>query len=97
MLCLSGFVGAHSENIELISLDKFQPVLLYKDNQTESNVYSDVPKFEFNSIGSTVSLTIENRNYDKDPIADVIADNYIWHEGSFVFDKTELIRYDSGN
>ncbi len=92
-LCLSGYAGAHAENVVLIDLARFEPVA-FENGQTKSyNIVSDVPYFIFSNDNSESFIT-DMRNYDKNPLTDSIRSYYHWVGNIFIFDKEENITYD---
>lgn len=92
-LCLSGYVGAHSENVVMVELNKFVPIAFADDENIGYNIISDAPYFVFNTA-SPRKLIVDMRNYDKNPLIDSIRSYYKWNGMRFVFDKSEEITYD---
>ncbi len=95
-LCLSGFVGAHAENVVLIDLTKFQPIEFTDFVGKHFNIISDVPYFIFSNNEKQIFIS-DMRNYDKNPLSDSIRNYYSWDGQRFVFDKDENITYDGKN
>lgn len=90
IVCLYGYVGVHSQNIQLFQIIDNQLEILYIVNQESklSNIFSDAPKFGFEDLNQSANLYfyIDNRNYDLDPTLDSWRLYYYFKDGEFVFD-----------
>lgn len=89
-LCLTGDVGAHSQNTQF---------LIYKDGNIQSldfetdamdwpNITSDLPRvriMDYNEDGA-LDILADQRDYDKNPLKDYIRLYYRYDDGKFVFD-----------
>lgn len=97
---ISGPAGAHSENRQYFIIDMNycpKPLSFVKNNGVSYNIYSDEPSFvlqDFNADG-IIDLAVEFRNYDLDPIVDLVRDIYLLNnEGhQFVFQRSEVGKY----
>lgn len=94
-ICISGYVGAHSQNIQLISFEdgKLTAATFVDNDSSQNRVSSDAPNFGFINSGEKTGIYIDNRNYDKDPTLDIIRSYYYFKEDAFVFDHSEEINY----
>jgi hypothetical protein len=96
IICVSGFVGAHSANIELIKLIDYKlvPINFNKDGSKITNISSDAPMFGFEDVNHNGELTffIDDRNYDLDPTLDSWRSYYYFKDGEFNFDHTISLR-----
>lgn len=92
-ICLTGNVGVHSMNLQIITVSsKLAPVKYEMDGILRENVTSDLPLFKFVDDG----VEVYNRDYDSDPLTKAIKDTYLRNSsGNFVFDKKEHIEYDN--
>jgi len=93
IMCLRGYVGAHSENVVMINLDKFIPIEFADDENIDYNIISDAPYFVFDTA-LPGELAADMRNYDKNPLIDSIRSYFKWDGTKFAFDKSEEITYD---
>ena len=71
-LCLTGLVGAHSQNIQIIHLlkDKLYPVDFVSDNDRSPNIYSDLPEIKVKNENNITVIDLKNRDYDNNPLID---------------------------
>lgn len=92
-ICIFGEVGAHSQNIQLIRWKDFAPVAFYdREGKRNFNVNSDVPSFDFNyAKGDKFRIYFDNRNYDMNPLVDIIRSYYYLGNNSFYFDTEERL------
>lgn len=94
-ICINGYVGAHSQNIQFLSLreNNLKPVQFINNNLKQNRITSDEPNYSLikDNHGDNVGISIDNRNYDKDPTLDIIRSYYYFREDAFVFDRSELI------
>lgn len=94
ILCLTGDVGAHSQNLSLIRVldDKLEPVYFMNGSDKLVNITSDVPNIQikdYNNDGKN-ELVIDSRDYDNDPTIDSIRNVYILKDGVFESTKETL-------
>ena len=91
LICVFGPVGAHSENIELISYqlqtNQLTPTIFNLDQSKSDNIASDAPLFGFEN-NNRLEFYVENRNYDADPTLDSLRSYYYFKDDEFLFDKT---------
>lgn len=96
-ICLWGYVGAHSENIQLITYNgaSYLPVQFINNDSTEDRITSDSPGFGFNNLNSnsTAEMYVDNRNYDADPTLDILRSYYYFIDGVFRYNRVESIHY----
>ena len=86
VLCLTGNVGVHSQNIALIRVynDKFQPIYFQNGAEKLANIVSDVPNIQlkdYNNDGKD-ELVVDSRDYDSDPTVDSIRNAYVFKNGN---------------
>lgn len=93
LLLLSGDVGVHAQNIQIIKIvdGKIKTVKIEENNNLLDNVVSDVPSFAVEDDMRT--LTVDLRDYDKDPTMFSKKNFYKWKNGRFVFDRVEDFSY----
>ena len=85
-LCLTGDVGAHSQNVQFILADKTLGAMDFRqsDGERSPNIVSDLPKIriiDYNSGGAR--LAAYGRDYDKNPLVDEVISYYENNEGVF--------------
>lgn len=89
-LCVEGVVGVHSKNIQLINSETLVPLNFYTENAAKSlSITSDVPSISFSSAERDPILYIDNRNYDLDPVVNIIRSYYDYKNDGYYFDKAE--------
>lgn len=97
IVCLSGYVGVHSENIQLIKFDgtNLNPVHFINNGSDENNIYSDAPIFGFADTNNDnlVDFYVDNRDYDNNPVLDTLRSYYYFIDGAFRFNNVESIHY----
>ena len=87
-ICVVGFVGMHSERVEVIkfSNNSFKKIYFQRDNLLSDNMISDAPNVIVdNKDEGSVKICVDNRNYDKNPLLDFFRTCYILN------DKNELL------
>jgi len=90
VVCLTGFVGAHSQNLQLVSIkdgDLGTVSFLTNGGNEAENIMSDLPKMrviDYNEDGKD-DIMVYNRNYDKDPLANSIVGTFEYEEGKYKF------------
>jgi len=87
VLCLTGNVGVHSQNLSLVRVlsNKFEPVYFKSGADKLLNIVSDVPNIrlkDYNNDGKD-ELIVDSRDYDNDPTVNSIESAYIWRDGNF--------------
>ena len=91
IICLVGDVGVHSQAISLVRQD----LSLVKINNNVSTNYltSDVPNYQIQDYNndSYDDLIVDDRDYDKNPMIDVVRRYYSGGPTSFIFDKEERV------
>src|SRR3989339_907218 len=90
LLCLTGYVGVHSQNIQLIGYDSsIKNIPFRKNDKALLSVYSDAPKFEISDQDSNqpAKVCLMNRNYDLDPLVDTTQDCYYFSEERFIYQE----------
>lgn len=91
-LCITGFVGVHSQNIQIIDLKNMLPIkFLDQTGVMRDNMVTDAPNYLLDKDKDKISIIIDNRNYDKDPIIDIKREYYYLKDNVFRFDQEELI------
>jgi len=99
LICLTGEVGAHSMNLQIIRLTSsgLRAVSFKTDNGSNSdNITSDLPFFSFKDVNNDrmIDLIVYNRDYDSDPLLYAIKSYYTRdQEGNYRFDSKERIGY----
>lgn len=94
-VCIVGDVGVHSQNIQLAR---------YKDGKItfakfingptgSENITTDEPKFNIDTSVSPVEFSIDNRNYDFDPVRNGVRSSYKYSNGLFTFTGSKDIVY----
>lgn len=96
-ICFVGDVGAHSRNIQVIKFrdNKFSVFKISQDGSSAESVVSDVPQFNFadkNNDG-LIDLIVDQRDYDTDPLNNIIRSIYYGNGSGFSFDSSENIPY----
>lgn len=90
IICIYGFVGVHSQNIQLFQIvdRQLEPLNIVNQESKLTNIFSDVPKFGFEDLNhdGNLYLYIDNRNYDLDPVLDSWRSYYYFKDGEFIFD-----------
>ena len=93
LLLLFGDVGVHAQNIQIVKVfdGKMKIVKIEENKNLLDNTISDVPSFAV--VDDMKTLTIDLRDYDKDPTMFSKRNFYKWQGGRFVFDKVEDFSY----
>lgn len=95
VVCLSGYVGVHSENIQLIEFDgkNLKPIYFFNNESNENHIASDSPMFGFIDINgdNLAEFYVDNRDYDKDPVLDILRSYYYFIDGVFRYHNVESI------
>jgi len=99
-VCVTGFVGAHSKNLQLIKYNNYQLSFYQftKEGVSTNNIYSDSPNFGFYDFtsDSKLDLIIDYRNYDKNPLEDIERMYYYFNtDNGFIYDGFEEINQSS--
>lgn len=96
-ICVSGYVGAHSENLQIVKFDG--KLTLIPFNQGESpikNMVTDAPYYTLNNNnGIFEGIEIDSRNYDKDPVVDIIRSHYYLVRDELILQNREEIKMPS--
>lgn len=98
-ICLTDNVGVHGQNLVLLLAknSELYPVQ-FTDQQknSQNNLISDQPNIIIKDFknGNLLEIAAENRDYDKDPLVNVIRTYYRQDGGRFVFDSAVNIQYD---
>lgn len=90
-VCVFGLVGVHSENIQVVRWDDFSTVQ-FTDAQGKMrpSMTSDVPNFDFDYYNQDqVRIFFDNRDYDQDPLVDIIRTHYYLGNNVFNFSGME--------
>lgn len=99
-VCLIGYVGAHSQNIQFIkaSNSEFSAIKILHENGEESeNLISDNPKISAIQEGNAVFLYVDQRNYDLDPLNAIVRHVYVYRDNKIIFDKKTALQYNTDN
>jgi len=95
LICINGYVGAHSQNMQFLLLrdDTLKPVEFINNDSSQNRIASDQPAYSLlkDENGGNIGISIDNRNYDKDPTLDIIRSYYYFKEDAFIFDHSEVI------
>ena len=98
-VCLTGEVGVHSMNLQIISLTAtgLRPASFSSaTKESNENINSDLPFFVFSDINDDgiSDLAVYNRDYNSDPLQYAIKSYYtLDKEGNYYFDSEERIAY----
>ena len=96
IICLTDFVGAHSQNIELVNLinNQLAAINFLKEGSKSINIYSDAPNFGFKDLNRDGNLVfyLDDRNYDLDPTLDSWRSYYYFKDGEFIFDHAVSLK-----
>ncbi len=100
-ICVSGYVGAHSKNLQIMKYqnDKLEAYQFIKEEIGSTNIYSDSPNFDFYDYNSddSLDLVIDYRDYDKNPLEDILRMYYYLDiESGFVYDRMEKMNQSEG-
>jgi len=101
-ICVSGYVGAHSKNLQIIryqsnELSAYQYI---KEDEKTTNIYSDSPNFDFYDYNSdeSMDLIIDYRDYEKNPLEDILRMYYYFDtDRGFVYDQMEEVNQSSSS
>lgn len=88
LLCITGFVGVHSQNIQFIRYKGSIEIISFeKDDEALLSVYTDAPIFETTdeNSGQSAKICLMNRNYDMDPLVDTIRECYYFSGERFIY------------
>jgi hypothetical protein len=93
LLLLFGDVGVHAQNIQVVNFmdNKIKAVKIEENKNLLDNIMTDVPNFIIED--NMKILTIDLRDYDKDPTMFSKKNVYKWQNGRFVFDRAEDFSY----
>jgi len=87
-ICLIGDAGVHGQKIVL--LDQNLKSIIFEDRSTKvTSLTSDLPRFSVLAD----EVTADFRNYDADPLKNLIRFHYRIEGGAFRFDRTENLEY----
>ena len=92
IICLVGDVGVHSQAITFVD-ENISIVKINKAGIIEKFITSDVPNYliqDYNNDGYD-DLIVDDRDYDNNPMTDVIRTYYLGSTDGFTFDKKELV------
>jgi len=94
-VCLFGEVGVHSENIQFVNLNSMEFVpIINNSGDSLKNISCDLPYFELLEKDGQEQLYLDNRNYDKNPLVDIIRTYYYLDNDVFKYLKSEQISTD---
>jgi len=84
-ICLTGVTAVHAKELVVIEKRNFKPVVIGDD----IILISDVPKFDLYNCDKISECKIANyyRNYDQDPLQDMISEVYFYDKGKFIVTK----------
>lgn len=93
IICVFGEVGVHSENIQFINFDDFSYVIFVdEDGRKRDNITFDAPYFNFEVDEEMREVVFfDSRNYDADPLVDIIRSYYYLDNNVFRFLHKENI------
>lgn len=93
-ICVQGFVGVHAENIQLIKYSSGLSLLRFnQDGRLLDNIITDAPNFSFEKeLDKINGIYLDNRNYTKDPVVDIIRSHYYLSDGVLVFRNNEELK-----
>lgn len=96
VICLTGDVGVHAQNLEFIKVTNngFQIVKFEDKESDQANIISDVPNFGFQDKGGEKIVYSDYRDYDDDPLYSAIRKYFKLKDSRFVFDRQVNIKYD---
>ena len=96
VICLTGDVGVHAQNLELIEVtnDGFRVINFNDRESNQANIISDVPNFGFQDKGGEKIVYSDYRDYDNDPLHSAIRKYFKLKDSKFVFDRQVNIKYD---
>jgi len=92
-LCVFGEVGVHSQNVQILRWSDFSTLnFIDEDGNTNYNMISDSPYFDFNYAQTDkLKIFFDNRDYDKDPLVDNVRIYYYLDKDVFRYDGVERI------
>lgn len=92
-ICIFGEVGAHSENVQVIRWSDFSPFdFVDQSGAHHANISCDVPNFDFDYTSKQkLKIYFDNRDYDKNPLVDIIRTHYYLENNAFKFDQSERL------
>lgn len=97
LFCITGYVGAHSQNTQLFSLQNEQLITIKfsRDTELSNSISSDLPNFSFNleSNSGKLEFYIDNRNYNKNPLVDIKRNYYYFNNNLMIFDREQDMEY----
>lgn len=93
LICIFGEVGVHSENIQFLRFNDFGNIKFVDEvGRRSDNMSFDAPYFNFAVDGTGKEmLYFDNRDYDKDPLVDMIRSYYNFDGEVLQFIKKENI------
>lgn len=97
VICLTGNVGVHAQNLELIEVtnDSFRTIKFKDKESDQANIISDVPNFGFQDKGGEKVIYSDYRDYDNDPLYSATRKYFKLEDSRFVFDRQANIKYDN--
>lgn len=96
IVCLFGEVGVHSENIQFVNLNTLNFIsIINNSGESLKNISCDLPYFNLVEKEGMEQFYLDNRNYDKNPLVDIIRSYYYLDNGVFRYLKTEQISVDA--
>ena len=100
LICLVGYVGVHSERVEVIEYknNRFNKIYFTRDGLKSDNMISDAPNVHVDSIGDKVAeICVDSREYEKDPLLDFLRTCYILNDNNefeFKSESSQTMRED---
>lgn len=89
-VCLVGDVGAHSQTISFVN-SNISLVKIIEGKNIFRYIVSDSPNYhllDYNNDGID-DLIVDNRNYNENPLVDIVRKYYSGSDNGFVFDREE--------
>lgn len=92
IICLVGDVGVHSQSIAFIGQD-LSLVKVDERGIIKYGLTTDVPNYKILDINNDGydDIVVDNRDYDKNPLADFNRKYYLGKDDAFIFDKEEAV------
>ncbi|OQB05714.1 MAG: hypothetical protein BWY19_00847 [bacterium ADurb.Bin212] len=93
IICVFGEVGVHSENIQFLDFDNFNYIkFIDEDGRRRDNITFDAPYFNFETDPDKGDVVyFDSRNYEADPLVDIIRSYYYLDNTVFKFLHKEFI------
>jgi len=91
-VCLVGDVGVHSQTISFVSSNMLL-VKIIEGKNIFRYIVSDSPNYlvlDYNNDGVD-DLIVDNRNYNENPLVDIVRKYYAGSDNDFVFDREEYL------